>query len=315
LAYQWVRCGQDGGSADGGNCAVIAGASTTKYVLASSDVGHRLRVRVTARNAHGSTGAASNATSTVQQSPPPATTGPPRNTREPSTAGPPTQGQTLTASGGAWAGAGPIAYSYQWVRCGSDGGRPDGSNCSAIAGATTTKYALGPDDVGQRLRVRVTARNAIGTLTVASNATAPIARANPDLPVGAVRLPNGKYSIPVTSVSLPARLVIDKVTFTPNPVRSRNIVLRLRVHVIDTRGYVVRDALVFGRGTPLVTSRAGEQRTGVDGWATLRMVPRADFPIRNGYNVQFFVRARKQGESLLRGVAVRRLVQVRTARR
>jgi hypothetical protein len=201
------------------------------------------------------------------------------------------------------------------VRCGADGGRPDGANCPAIAGATTTKYVLGPDDVGHRLRVRVTARNAIGTLTVASNATAQIARANPDLPVGAVRLPNGKYSIPVTSVSLPARLVVDKVTFTPNPVRSRRIVLRLRVHVVDTRGYVVRDALVFGRGTPLVTTSAGEQRTGVDGWATLRMVPRANFPIRDGYSVQFFVRARKPGENLLAGVAVRRLVQVRTARR
>jgi hypothetical protein len=72
---------------------------------------------------------------------------------------------------------------------------------------------------------------------------------------------------------------------------------------------------VFGRGTPLVTTPAGERRTGVDGWATLRMVPRANFPIRNGYNVQFFVRARKPGENILRGVAVRRLVQVQTSRR
>lgn len=314
-AFQWVRCGQDGGSPDGGTCAVIAGASTTKYVLSSSDVGHRLRVRVTARNAHGSTTVGSNATSTVQSPPPPATTGPPRNTREPATTGAPTQGQTLTATGGGWAGAGPITYGYQWVRCGADGGRPDGSNCPAIAGATTTKYVLSQDDVGHKLRVRVTARNALGTLTVASNATAQIGRANPDLPVGAVRLPNGKYSIPVTSVSLPARLVIDKVTFTPNPVRTRRIVLRMRVHVVDTRGYVVREALVFGRGTPLVTTSAGEQRTGVDGWVTLRMVPRANFPIRNGYSVQFFVRARKPADNLLAGVATRRLVQVRTTRR
>jgi hypothetical protein len=312
-AYQWVRCPQDGGSADGGNCAVIAGATTTKYVLSPADVGYRFRVRVTARNSQGAATAASNATSTVQ--PPPATTGPPRNTSEPSTAGVPKQGQTLTANVGAWAGAGPLTYSYQWVRCGADGGLPDGSNCPAIPGATAPKYAVGTADIGHKLRVRVTARNAIGTLSTASNATQQITRATPELPPGAVRLPSGKYSIPITSVSLPTRLVIDKVTFTPNPVRSRRIVLQLRVHVVDTRGYVVRDALVFGRGTPLVTTPAGERRTGVDGWATLRMVPRANFPIRNGYNVQFFVRARKPGENILRGVAVRRLVQVQTSRR
>ena len=97
-------------------------------------------------------------------------------------------------------------------------------------------------------------------------------------------------------------------------MRTRRTTLTLRVHVVDTRGYVVRDALVFGRSTPILTSAAGEQRTGSDGWATLSMVPRASFPIRNGYNVQFFVRARKQGENVLAGVSTRRLVQVRTAR-
>jgi hypothetical protein len=44
------------------------------------------------------------------------------------------------------------------------------------------------------------------------------------------------------------------------------------------------------------------------------MVPRATFPLRNGYSVQFFVRARKQGDNVLAGVSTRRLVQVRTAR-
>lgn len=311
FAYQWVRCGTDGGAADGSNCAFISGATGSSYKLASSDVGRRMRVRVTATNSAGSKTAASNATSTVQSS---AATGPPRNTREPAISGTTTQGQTLTASGGEWVGAAPITYAYQWVRCGADGGRPNGSNCPAISGATTTRYALSSADVGHRLRVRVTARNASGSVIVASNPTAQIASSGPTLPPGAVKLPNGKYSIPVTSVSLPARLVIDGVAFNPNPVRTRRTTLTLRVHVVDTRGYVVRDALVFGRSTPILTSAAGEQRTGTDGWATLSMVPRASFPIRNGYNVQFFVRARKQGESLLAGVSTRRLVQVRTAR-
>lgn len=311
FAYQWVRCGADGGAADGSNCPVISGATGSSYRLTGADVGHRLRVRVTASNSAGSRTAASNATATVQAG---TTSGPPRNTAEPSIGGTTTQGQTLTASGGSWVGAAPITFAYQWVRCAADGGRADGSNCPAISGATSTRYVLTAADVGQRLRVRVTGRNASGALTVASNATAQVAASGPALPPGAVRLPNGKYSIPASSVALPARLIVDAVSFNPNPVRSRRTTIELRVHVVDTRGFVVRDALVFGRSTPILTSAAGEQRTATDGWATLRMAPRADFPLRRGYSVQFFVRARKQGDNLLAGVSARRLVQVRTAR-
>ena len=61
-------------------------------------------------------------------------------------------------------------------------------------------------------------------------------------------------------------------------------------------------------------TESGEQRTGQDGWATVRLAPQRDFPLRRGYSVQFFVRARKGGDNLLAGVSTRRLVQVRTAR-
>jgi hypothetical protein len=115
-------------------------------------------------------------------------------------------------------------------------------------------------------------------------------------------------------VSLPARLIVDGISFTPNPVRSRGTSIELRVHVVDTRGFAVRDALVFARSTPIVTSSMSNQPTGQDGWVTLRLTPRASFPLARGHNVQFFVRARKAGENLLAGVSTRRLVQVRTAR-
>jgi hypothetical protein len=160
----------------------------------------------------------------------------------------------------------------------------------------------------------VTARNSQGSAVAASNATSTIASSGPALPAGAIKLANGKYSIPVTSVALPAQLVIDGVKFTPTVVRSRSTTITLQVHVSDTRGYYVRDALVFARSTPLVTSSTGEQRTGQDGWTTIRLVPQRDFPLKNGYAVQFFLRARKQGDNLLAGVSARRLVQVRTAR-
>jgi hypothetical protein len=311
FSYQWVRCGTDGGAADGSNCPSIGGATGQSYKLAAADVGHRLRARVTATNSAGSTVWASNATAVVQAS---AASGPPKNTKEPSISGTTKQGQTLTANGGSWSGTGPVTLTYQWVRCGADGGKPDASNCATIGGATSTKYVLGSADVGARLRVKVTGRNSQGTATAASNPTGAVQGTGPALPAGAVKLSNGKYSIPVTSVSLPARLVIDNIKFSPTVVRSRSTTIQLQVHVSDTRGYYVRDVLVFARSTPLVTSSNGEQKTGADGWATVRFTPQRDFPLKNGYSVQFFVRARKGGEPLLAGVSTRRLVQVRTAR-
>jgi hypothetical protein len=312
FSYQWVRCGTDGGAPDGSNCPAVPGATGQTYKLDDDDVNHRMRVRVTATNSAGSSVAASNATGTVQASS--TGSGPPKNTKEPTISGTTTQGQTLTASGGSWSGASPITLTYQWVRCGTDGGKSDGSNCATIGGATSTKYVLASGDVGKRLRVKVTGHNSSGTATAASNPTGTVQASGPALPAGAVKLSNGKYSIPVTSVSLPARLVIDSIKFTPSVVRSRATTIELRVHVSDTRGYYVRDALVFARSTPLVTTSGGEPKTAQDGWATIRFNPRTNFPLKNGYSVQFFVRARKQGENVLAGVTTRRLVQVRTAR-
>ncbi len=310
--YQWVRCGTDGGNSTGSNCPAVGGATGSSYTLDHDDVGHRMRVRVTATNSAGSTTAASNATGVVQASP--TGSGPPRNTKEPTISGNPQQGQTLTASPGTWSGASPITFAYQWVRCGLDGGRSDGSGCATTAGATTSKYVLSSADVNRRIRVKVTARNSRGSATAASNPTAEVQAGGPALPPGAIKLPNGQYSIPASSVSLPTRLIVNSISFNPNPVRSRRTTIELRVHVVDTRGFSVRDVLVFARSTPILTTAAGEQRTGQDGWATLRFNPKRTFPLRRGYNVQFFIRARKQGDNVLAGVSTRRLVQVRTAR-
>ena len=51
-----------------------------------------------------------------------------------------------------------------------------------------------------------------------------------------------------------------------------------------------------------------------DGWATLTLVPNAQFPTpRNGFNVQFFIKAYRAGDPGLGGIAGYRLVQVRLA--
>ena len=307
-AYQWVRCGTDGGAPDGSNCAFISGATGSSYALQGEDVGRRMRLRITATNGAGAQTVASNATGTIAATP----TAAPKNTKEPSVVGTAKQGQTLTANIGGWSGTAPIGYAYQWLRCDANG-----NNCAVLSGQTKSTFVPGASELNTRIRVRITASNSKGSAVATCNPTTAVqssASAPPALPAGAIKLPSGKYSIPASSVSLPARLIVDAVAFTPNPVRSRQSNIELRVHVVDTRGYVVRDALVFARSTPIVTTGMSNQPTGQDGWVTLRLAPHVDFPLRNGHNVQFFVRARKPGDNVLAGVSTRRLVQVRTAR-
>lgn len=327
FSYQWVRCGGDGGLPDGSNCTFISGATTSSYIPSTDDVGSPLRVRITATNSLGTETVASNATAAIQASS--TTVGPsaPRNTFLPVILGSPAVGTTLTATNGVWTGTAPLLYSYQWRRCDADGGSSTGLDCAVITGATGTQYVPTAADLGRRLRVQVTARNTLGTTVATSNATALVQAAGSgttppppptsppppaNLPPGAIRLPAGLYSVPVTSVSPPQRLVAGAIDFVPDTVRSRTRPFVLRVRVLDTRGFAIRDALVFVRSTPLVTSSPGEARTGRDGWASVQLRPRASFPL--GTRVQFFIRVRKQSDQLLEGVSNRRLVQVATAR-
>ena len=103
-----------------------------------------------------------------------APTAPPTNTAEPTISGRAEQGRTLSASRGSWSGTEPISFAYQWVRCGADGGRPDGGDCAIVSGATNRDYRLGSADVGFRMRVRVTATNSDGSRVAASNPTAAV---------------------------------------------------------------------------------------------------------------------------------------------
>ncbi len=93
----------------------------------------------------------------------------PTNTALPSVTGVVRVGATLSASTGTWTGAQPITYAYQWLRCDSAG-----NNCSAISGATTSKYALKSIDRAHRLRARVTATNTIGSSAATSAASATV---------------------------------------------------------------------------------------------------------------------------------------------
>jgi len=290
-SYSWRRC-----DANGNNCSEIGKGQT--YEVTSRDVGHRLRVVVTAKNSAGSASAESPATAVVT-----AAGSGPKSTAAPTISGTPQDNLTLTAQPGTWTGTAPIAFTYQWQRCDANG-----NNCQSIGGANGSTYRATSNDVGHRLRVAVVARNGAGSSTATSGATAVVLAAGPS---GAIRLSNGTTSIPITSVSLPDRLVIDRVSFSPPRIGSRSVQVVAKFRVVDSKGYVVRDALVYGVGVPANrVSKPSETKTDQTGWATLVYAPLRGLPLKNGARLTIFVRARKPGESILAGVSTRRLVSI-----
>jgi hypothetical protein len=290
--YRWFRC--DGrGAPDASDCGRISNAPNATYVLRQADAGFRIRSQVTATNADGSATATSNPTSVIE-------TARPTNTKEPSISGSAVVGNRLTANRGEWVGDTPITYAFQWLRCSQAG-----DNCNEIAGATDSEYVVVDGDSGRTLRVRVTARNDVGTRSAISNPTGA---------VGSNQPPPGS-SVPVEDLKAAGdRLVIASVQFSPNPVTSRSAPITVRVRVTARGGRPVRGALVFMRGTPRVVE-GQTQPTQADGFVTLTLVPNRLFPQpRSGFNVQFFIKAFRSGDPGLGGIAGYRLVQVRLAR-
>ncbi len=123
FAYEWLRC-----DALGVACAPIAGETGTTYALTGDDVGHTIRVTVTADNAAGSDDATSEETLVVV----PAL---PSNSVLPAVTGTTRSGETLSVSDGTWDGTATITYSYSWERCDAPG-----VGCSAVGTGRRTSW-------------------------------------------------------------------------------------------------------------------------------------------------------------------------------
>jgi hypothetical protein len=140
-----------------------------------------MRVRVLAVNADGATAARSNPTAAVTAS------AAPQNTARPSIAGDARVGEELTAEDGTWTNS-PTAFAYAWQRCDIDG-----TGCLPVAGATGKTYGVRNADLGFRLRVTVTARNANGSGSANSAPTTivvpttPVTNTRPTLTIVSVR--------------------------------------------------------------------------------------------------------------------------------
>jgi uncharacterized protein YukE len=164
-SYEWTRC--DG---SGGGCSPIHGATQHAYRATSLDVGHTVRVVVTASGGEGGSSAASAATPVVAIAPP-------ARGKAPAISGVPRDGALLTAGGGTWKGTTPFTFSYQWQSCA-------GRVCSPIAGATGSSYRATTPEIGRKLRVVVTATNTAGSASTTSQATKKIVP-GPSVNIGA----------------------------------------------------------------------------------------------------------------------------------
>jgi hypothetical protein len=113
-AYQWEDC-----NSAGANCSNVSGATASSYALTAGDVGHTVRVVVTATNAGGSTPASSAATATILADPPPPPPLPPTASFTYSPTSPAT-GQQITFNGStSTCPDGPCTY--EWSDDGSSG--------------------------------------------------------------------------------------------------------------------------------------------------------------------------------------------------
>ncbi|MGH3009829.1 MAG: glycoside hydrolase family 25 protein [Gaiellaceae bacterium] len=150
FTYQWRRC-----DAAGANCVAIDAATHESYKPVSADVGHSLKVLMTATASSGSAKAVTPPTVAVS----PAGTPPsarPANFDPPQIHGAAQVGAVLSSSVGTWSGS-PTRFAYRWQRCDATG-----ANCLAISKGTKPTHTLTPDDLGSTLALIVTATGAGG---------------------------------------------------------------------------------------------------------------------------------------------------------
>ena len=231
----------------------------------------------------------------------------PGNTEPPQISGTPQVGSTLTATEGRWS-RNPTDINLQWRRCDENGG-----SCSNISGAEGKTYVLKTVDAGNTIRVTATARNADGTTNATSVPTAVIkAASTTPPPASGTGCQGAGATVQIAGLAPPERLNVDRASSTPAVVGGSTQQVSLRVRIGACNGKPVQGALVYVTAVPYnMFSVPPEATTGADGVATLTMNRLRGYPATPRQQLLvFFIRARKQGESLLGGISSRRLVSV-----
>ena len=237
----------------------------------------------------------------------------PSNETQPTISGDAVVGEKLTADPGTWNGSSPITFQYQWLVCGAKG-----EACSNVGGATSKTFTVRSGDEGNTIRVKVIAGNRDGSSNAQSDPTARVTAAatttgtTTTTPSTSTGCPPGKGTISIKDMSLPARLLIDTVGSSPSTLGKGTQAFDVQVHVRNTCGQLVSGAIVYVTATPYNQfDIPPEVPTNAQGVATLRMTRLSGYPVSNKQQLlALFVRARKDGEDILAGVSVRRLVSI-----
>jgi hypothetical protein len=140
--------------APGGGAGVV-GVDGAAADLAPETTYH---YRLVATNAGGVAAGKDETVRTANKAPPPP---PPVNLVRPKVLGPLIAGEAAEADPGVWEHQ-ASSFSYRWFRCDTSG------KCSEIVGSVGFKLPLTNEDIGNSLRVEVTARNDGGTAAVQS---------------------------------------------------------------------------------------------------------------------------------------------------
>ncbi|HEY2216146.1 MAG TPA: hypothetical protein VGH21_01540, partial [Solirubrobacteraceae bacterium] len=155
-SYGWLRC-----DAAGSNCTAISPPSGAARRATEADIGHALRVTVTASDPSGQASATSDPTEPIAAAAL-------RKGKAPKISGSAHDGQVLAVSNGSWKGTAPDSFTYQWQAC------PRTGACTSIPGANAASYRAASRQLGSRLRVIVTATNGAGSLAQGSKRSAKI---------------------------------------------------------------------------------------------------------------------------------------------
>ena len=144
--YQWQS------SSDNSTWADISGATSSSFVLTSSEASKYVRVQIVNTTTSGAGIAQSASRSKV---------GAPFNTVLPAITGTLKIGSTQTVSTGTWSNT-PTSYSYQWQKS------SDGISWINLSGETASTYVPTFDVANLQIRVNVGGVNAVDTATVTS---------------------------------------------------------------------------------------------------------------------------------------------------
>ncbi len=153
FSYQWLLCNGAGAS-----CKEISGAVGTTLRLITSEIGDTVRLVVTATNSAGSTSATSEPSNPILAILP-------KDTSLPTITGELIDTKTLTGVTGAWTGSEP-SFSYQWLLCNGAG-----ASCKEISGAIGSTLGLITSEIGDTVRLVVTATNSRGSTSATSEPT------------------------------------------------------------------------------------------------------------------------------------------------